>query len=184
MTRFVILGLLATVPIAAICAPARGQTTITTTTGSVGCTAINQQAANGMTARIGADDQTVNAPMSVKSMTCLNNFFSGTGLNVITNILNPANLLTAVEGQICQLVTSKWDSLIGSAQCGLTLTGFNYGFGGLGGGLSCPKLSFGGGGPPVGSVGLGATSGGGLYIPGNGLAPTGYAVPNIPPGAF
>jgi hypothetical protein len=118
-------------------------------------------------------------------MTCLSNFFNGVGLNVITNLLNPANLLQAVEGQICQLVQSEWSSLLGSAQCGLTLTGFNFGFGGLGGGLSCPKLSFGGGGPPIASIGLGASSGSGLYIIGSGMAPTGYTAPsNLQPGTY
>ncbi len=104
------------------------------------------------------------------------------------DLLNPANLLTAVEGQICNLVKSEWNSLLGGAQCGLTLTGFNLGFGGLGGGLSCPKLSFGGGGPPIGSVstgtGSGIGSGSGLYIQGNGLSPTGYPLPNVPPGSL
>ena len=59
-------------------------------------------------------------------------------------------------------------------------------FGGNGGGLSCPSLSFGGGGPPIASVGLGAgsASGNGLYISGNGLAPTGYTSGKIPPGAL
>lgn len=165
--------------------PAWSQTTTTTTTGSVGCTAITQAAANGLTARVGADDQSINPPMSVTSMTCLNSFFSGAGLNVVTNLLNPQNLLNAVEMQICNLVKSEWTSLIGSAQCGLTLTGFNFGFGGLGGGLTCPKLSFGGGGPPIGSIGLGTGSGSGLYIHGQGMAPTGYTPPaNLQPGLF
>ena len=52
----------------------------------------------------------------------------------------------------------------------LTITGFNLGFGGLGGGLSCPKLTFGGGGPPLGTIGLGVGPGSGLYL--NGTWPT------------
>ena len=52
-----------------------------------------------------------------------------------------------------------WNSLLGSAQCGLTITGFNLGFGGLGGGLSCPKLTFGGGGPPIATIGIGVGTG-------------------------
>jgi hypothetical protein len=185
MTRLAALALCAALPAATLSAPAWSQTTTTTTTGSVGCTAITQAAANGITARVGADDQTINPPLSVTTMTCLGNFFNGTGLNVITNLLNPTNLLNAVEMQICNLVKSEWTSLIGGAQCGLTLTGFNFGFGGLGGGLSCPKLSFGGGGPPIGSVNLGIGSGSGLYLHGQGMAPTGYTPPaNLPPGVF
>ena len=76
-------------------------------------------------------------------------------LNLVTNLLNPANLLQTVEGQLCNAVTSTWNSWLGNVQCGLTVTGFNFGFGGLGGGLSCPKLTFGGGGPPIATIGLG-----------------------------
>jgi hypothetical protein len=157
----------------------------TTTTGSVGCAAITQAGANGMTSRVQADDTTINPPKSVTSLSCLNNFFSGVGLNLITNLLNPSNLLQAVEGQICQAVKQEWNSLLGSAQCGLTITGFNLGFGGLGGGLSCPKLSFGGGGPPIGTIGIGVGgSGRGLYINGTGTGPSGYTLPATPKGSF
>jgi hypothetical protein len=185
MTRLAALALCATLPAVSLCSPAWSQTTTSATTGSVGCTAITQAAANGITARVGADDQSINPPLSVTSMTCLSNFFNGTGLNVITNLLNPQNLLNAVQMQICNLVKNEWNSLIGNAQCGLTLTGFNFGFGGLGGGLSCPKLSFGGGGPPISSIGLGVGSGSGLYIRGQGMAPSGYTPPtNLQPGLF
>jgi hypothetical protein len=161
------------------------QTTITNTTGSVGCAAVVQAAANGMNARIAADDTDIKPPQSVTQMTCLGNFFNGVGLNLVTNLLDPATLLQAVEGQICGLVQSTWSSLLGSAQCGLSVTGFNMNFGGLGGGLSCPKLSFGGGGPPIASVGIGTTTNSsGLYISGNGLPPTGYTPSTIPPGAL
>ena len=51
----------------------------TATTGSVGCSAVTQAAANGMTARIQADDNSINPPQSVTSLSCLDNFFSGTG---------------------------------------------------------------------------------------------------------
>ena len=156
----------------------------TTTTGSVGCAAITQAAVNGATARIQADNSNIQAPQSVTNLTCLNNFFNGVGLNVITNLLNPGNLLQAVEGQICQAVQQSWSQLIGPAQCGLTLTGFNLGFGGLGGGLSCPKLSFGGGGPPITTLGIGPNGSGGLYINGTATPPTGYTLPNLPPGSF
>jgi hypothetical protein len=167
--------------------PAAGALAQTTTTGSVGCSTIVQAAANGMTARLAADNQTINQPTSVTQLSCLDNFFNGVGLNLVTNLLNPANLLQTVEGQLCSAVTSTWNSWLGHVQCGLTVTGFNFGFGGLGGGLSCPKLTFGGGGPPIASIGLGVGtngSGNGLYINGNGLTPPGYTLPQTPVGSY
>jgi hypothetical protein len=155
-------------------------------TGTVGCTAIVQAAANGQTSRIAADNQTIQAPPSVTTLSCLNNFFNGVGLNLVTNLLNPQTLLQNVEGQICNAIKSTWDQFLGSAtQCGITLTGINFGFGGLGGGLSCPKLSFGGGGPPIGTIGIGnGGSGSGLYIHGTITAPPGYTLPQQPVGTF
>lgn len=153
--------------------------TATTTTGSQACATIVQAAVNGMAARISADDASINPPQSVTKLSCLQNFFNGVGLNVVTNLLNPSTLLQAVEGQLCQAVNSAWQSALGSAQCGLTVTGFNMGFGlGLGGGTMCPKLSFGGGGPPIGSVstGFNTQNGFGLYMNGAPSAPTGYPV--------
>lgn len=155
-------------------------------TGSVGCTAVVQAAANGMTSRIAADNQTIQKPASVTTLSCLNNFFSGTGLDVVTNLLNPATLLQSVEGQLCQAVNQAWSQFLsGSTQCGLTLTGINFGFGGLGGGLSCPKLTFGGGRPPIGTIGIGTGgSGSGLYINGSITAPPGYTLPPNAQGTF
>ncbi|MBN9559348.1 MAG: hypothetical protein J0H14_01300, partial [Alphaproteobacteria bacterium] len=90
------------------------------------------------------------------------------------------------DGQICQAVNQTWSQFLsGATQCGLTLTGINFGFGGLGGGLSCPKLTFGGGGPPIGSIGIGAGgSGSGLYINGTIQAPPGYTLPANAQGTF
>lgn len=186
MPRLATFALLAGLPVTALCGPVLAQTTTANSTGSAGCAAVVQAAADGMNNRIAADDQRINAPLSVTKLSCLSGFFNGLGLDVVTNLLNPQTLINAVEGQICQAVQSTWTSLTGGAQCGLTLTGFNFGFGGLGGGLSCPKLSFGGGGPPIGSVGIGnGTSGSGLYISGHGLPPTGYTLPlNLQPGTF
>jgi hypothetical protein len=154
-----------------------------TTTGSPGCAVLAQAAANGMTARMAADQTTITQPTSVTSLTCLTSFFNGVGLNLVTNLLNPTSLLQSVEGEICSAVQQTWNSWLGSVQCGLTITGFNLGFGGLGGGLSCPKLTFGGGGPPIETLGGGVGtngSGTGLYINGNGMYPTGYtALQNI-----
>jgi len=175
-------GLLALIASATISDTARAQTTIT---GTTGCAAIAQAGVNGLNARIQADDSNINAPKSVTLLTCLDNFFKGVGLNLVTNLLNPDNLQQAVEGKICNLVQQTWNSLLGKVQCGLTMTGFNLGFGGLGGGLSCPKLSFGGGGPPIATIGIGVgPTGSGLYIKGAGTAPTGYTLPNVPQGAF
>ena len=180
-TRLLLLGLACS---GLLAAPAGAQST-SNTTGSAGCAAIVQAAANGVTSRVQADDATINAPQSVTTLSCLDNFFNGVGLNLVTNLLNPTNLLQAVEGQICGALKQTWNSWLGSAQCGLTITGFNLGFGGLGGGLSCPKLSFGGGGPPIGTVGLGTGgSGSGLYINGTGVTPPGYTLPPIPQGTF
>lgn len=185
MSQRATLCLVALIPAALVCGPAWSQVSTTNSTGSVGCAAITQAAANGTTSRVQADDTTIKAPQSVTQLSCLDNFFNGVGLNLVTNLLNPSTLLQAVEGQICSLVQSTWSSMLGSAQCGLTLTGFNLGFGGIGGGLSCPSLSFGGGGPPIASVGVGSdTSGGGLYINGSGMAPTGYTVPGVAPGSY
>lgn len=145
------------------------------------CTTLAQAAADGLAARIAADDQTIKPPQSVITLSCLNNFFSGTGLNVITNLLNPGSLLASVQGQICSAVQSTWQSVIGSAQCGLTVTGFNVGFGGLGlgAGIMCPRLSFGGGGSSIGSIGtgLGGNAQTGQFLTGTGLPPTGYTLP-------
>jgi hypothetical protein len=149
-----------------------------TGSGSPGCSAIVQAGSNGAQTRINLDDQFVNPPMSVTKLSCLGNFFNGTGLNVITSLLNPSTLLQAVEGQICQAVSQEWKSLLGSVQCGLTLTGFNLGFGsGLGSGSLCPKLSFGGGGPPIGSIGVGLSGNSSFYTSGQGVAPRGYTLP-------
>ena len=141
------------------------------------CATLAQAAAAGMAARVHADDQGINPPQSVTKLTCLSNFFNGAGLNVITNLLDPTALLNSVEGQICATVQSAWQSAIGSAECGLTVTGFNIGFGGLGGGTFCPRLTFGGGGPTIGSIGTGPGISG-LSINGQGSAPTGYTLPS------
>lgn len=154
-----------------------GASAQTTTTGSAGCVTLAQAASNGMTAQMQADQNVIQQPKSVVGLTCLNNFFNGVGLNLVTNLINPSTLLQSVEGQLCSAVQSTWNSWLGHVQCGLTATGFNLGFGGLGGGLSCPSLSFGGGGPAIGNVGLSAGNdgtGNGLYITGNGLLPDGY----------
>ena len=161
----------------AFVAPAFAQTT-----GSESCTTLVQSAANAATSRVNADDTDIPKPQSVKNFTCLDKFFNGTGLNVVANLLNPQNLLNAVENEICAKLTQIWQSTIGKAQCGITLTGFKMGFlggGTLGGGLSCPKISIGGGGPTLMSIGVGSTNSGKLTVTGNAVAPTGYTVTSL-----
>ena len=158
--------------------PAAAQTA---TTGSAGCSTLYQAAADAATNRIAADDTDIQKPQSVKQLTCLDNFFHGLGLNVITNLLDPTQLFNAIEGQICNAITQAWQKTLGTQQCGITLSGFKIGtfnFGGLGSGLSCPRLSFGGGGPPIASIGTGPGGGGKLYVTGNGIAPSGYSLPS------
>jgi hypothetical protein len=75
-----------------------------------------------------------------------------------------------------------WKSALGSKQCGITLTGLNLGFlsgSSLGGGISCPKLSFGGGGPPIARIGTGTGNSGSLYMSGKAVAPTGYPITSL-----
>lgn len=150
-----------------------------TSAGGPSCSAIIQAAADAVANRIQADDNSIRQPISVKNLTCLDGFFNGFGLNLLTSFLDPTTLLSNVEGKICSLVRSTLSSLTGSAQCGLTLTGFDLGFGtGIGGGSFCPKLSFGGDGPTWGTFGVGSTAsgGGGFTVNGTPLTPTAYPV--------
>jgi hypothetical protein len=175
--KLVILGLVALFPLAAAAQ---------TSNSSPGCTDLANAAAGGMAATIQADNQSITQPQSVTNLSCLGNFFNGTGLNLITNFLDPTARLNSVEGRICQAAQSAWQSAIGSLQCGLTVTGFNLGFGGLGGGNFCPTLSFGGGGTPIGTMRLGTGTDGqsGLYISGQGMPPSGYTMPSTIGGLY
>lgn len=155
--------------------------------GSTGCTTLTQAAANAITTRIAADDRDIKPPQLLRELTCLDDFFKGIGLNVVVNLLDPNTLFQSIQGQLCNLVRDRWNSLIGNVQCGLTVSGFDLGFfgslggnidgGGFGGGVSCPRLQFGGGGPPIVSIGTGQNNSGTLYFTGNGLPPTGYTLP-------
>ena len=118
MPRLAALGLVTLIACAALCGLAMAQTT---TTGSTGCTTITQAAANGLAARIQADDNDINPPKSVTQLTCLTNFFNGSGLDLISTLLDPTTLLTTVEGKICSLVQQTWNSLLGKVQCGRTI---------------------------------------------------------------
>ncbi|GAB2295016.1 hypothetical protein Dimus_029204 [Dionaea muscipula] len=87
----------------------------TTTTGSVGCATLVQAAANGMTARMAADQATIQQPKSVTSLTCLGNFFNGIGLNLVTNLLNPAFCCKPWKARSAPL--SNRPGIPGSARC-------------------------------------------------------------------
>jgi hypothetical protein len=148
-----------------------------TTTGSAGCAAITQAASNAAVTRITNGDTNIKQPNSVKNLTCLTNFFSGIGLNVVTSLLDPTKLLGAIVTQICTALATEWKKILGTANCGITLTSFKLGFlGGLGSGLTCPKLSFGGGGPPLGTLGIGVSNNTNNYIPGKTVQPTAYTL--------
>ena len=88
-----------------------------------GCTTLANSAAAGLANTIAADDQTIKPPQSVTTLSCLGSFYNGTGLNVITNLLDPGSLLATIEGKICSAVQSTWNNYVGSVQCGLTITG-------------------------------------------------------------
>lgn len=146
--------------------------------GSAGCAEISQAAAAGLAGRIEADDQTIQAPESVSSMTCLDGFFNGLGLNVSMSDLDPQAMLTSVAQKalmgVCMAAKEAWNQWTGSIQCGLSLSSWNLGFGGLGGGTFCPRLSFGGGGPSIGSASLLSGANNGLYVDGRPAVPVGY----------
>jgi hypothetical protein len=169
IARFLIAASFALIPVASV-----AQTTNPADTGSsAGCTALVQSAASGAAAEIAADNQIIQPPTSVTQLSCLGNFFNGVGLNLITNLLNPSTLLTEVEGQICSDATNLFKSATGTAECGITITGFNLGgFGTLGFGSFCPSLSIGGGGPTLGTVGVSGSTG--LGVSTNALTPSGY----------
>ena len=142
---------------------------------SQGCAALAQAGADAATAQIAAEDQTIQAPQSVRNLTCLDGFFNGTGLDVLVNLANFGNLVGAFQGQLCTAATNAWRSTLGNAQCGLTISGFNLGFGGLGGGNFCPRLNIGGNGSQLANLGVGYGNGQtGYYVNGVQQLPSGY----------
>ena len=142
---------------------------------SQGCTALAQAGVDAATAQIAAEDQTIQAPQSVRSLTCLDSFFNGTGLDLLVNLTNFSSLIGSLEGQLCAAVTNAWRSTLGSAQCGLTVSGFNLGFGGLGGGSFCPRLNIGGDGSQLANLGVGYGGGQtGFTVNGVQQLPSGY----------
>jgi hypothetical protein len=149
------------------------------TTGSAGCTAIVQSAANAVNTRTANAATNIAQPTSVKNLSCLTNLFNGTGLNLLKALTDPTTLLNTYLNQICNALAADWKKFLGQTNCGVTLTGFKLGFlGGLGkaigSGLKCPNLTFGGGGPTMEKIGTGTSNNTGLYATGQALPPTGY----------
>jgi hypothetical protein len=148
---------------------------------SAGCAELQQAAASGMAARMAADERDIRPPQSVTSLSCLDRFFDGIGFNVLTDGIDPMAMLSSagqkLMAQACQVALSAWRSQVGSIQCGLTVSGFNLGFGGLGGGNYCPQIRLGGNGAAIGSATLGGGTGyNGYYVNGQPMTPTGYPV--------
>jgi len=142
---------------------------------SQSCAALAQAGVDAATAQIVTEDQTIQPPQSVRGLTCLDGFFNGTGLDVLVNFANFGNLVGAIQGQLCAAVTNAWRSTLGTAQCGLSVSGFDLGFGNLGGGSFCPRLNIGGNGSQLANFGVG-TGGAqtGFYVNGVQQLPSGY----------
>lgn len=141
---------------------------------SQGCAALAQAGVDAATAQIAAEDQTIQPPQSVRGLTCLDGFFNGTGLDVLVNFANPGNLIGAIRGQLCAAVTNAWRSTLGTVQCGLSVSGFDLGFGNLGGGSFCPRLNIGGNGSQLANFGVGTGGQTGFYLNGMQQLPSGY----------
>ena len=148
---------------------------------SPGCAALIQAGADAVAAQTAAEDRVLRQPRSVRELTCLDDFFSGGGLNILTNMTDFSSLMSNLGGQFCAAVRNVWQSEIGSAQCGLTVSGFDLGFGrGGGGGAFCPSLNIGGGGSALfnagasASGGVGRGTGSGVYVNGRQQLPAGY----------
>lgn len=165
----------------------------TSSSSTVGCTALVTADTQAIGATIAADNKTITAPQPITQLTCLSSFFNGSGVNLITNLFSAqefTNVLHSIEGQICASVNSAWQNAISNVgQCGIALTGFNLsGFNpNLGFGNFCPSLHFGGGGATIGgiSAGIGGSNGTGLFVNGTTMLPAGYgtgqgAVTNVP----
>ncbi len=141
------------------------------------CATLAQAGVDAAAAQIAAEDQTIQPPQSVRGLTCLDGFFNGAGLDVLVNLANFGNLAGTLQGQLCAAVTNAWRSTLGNAQCGLTVSGFNLGFGnlGLGGGTFCPRLNIGGNGSQLANFGVGAGGAqSGFYVNGVQQLPSGY----------
>lgn len=137
---------------------------------SAGCTALIQAGTDAIAEQIRIEEGTIKQPTSVRELTCLGSFFGG-GLSLLASLTDFSSLASELGGRLCTAVKSAWDATLGTASCGLTLTGYNLGFG-LGGGNLCGRLTIGGGGSVLGNFGVGA--GGGTYYAPTVARPAGY----------
>lgn len=122
------------------------------------CNNLAKSAASQIETRIKADNISVPQPQSVFSLSCLNGFFSGAGINIFSNVINPANIVKQITSKICSAVDETWQSVSGSmTQCGLTASIPDIGFNGINlgfGSLCSGNVNVGGNGTQVGSVGV------------------------------
>lgn len=124
-----------------------------------------------------ADDALIRQPESVTKFTCLDSFFSGVGLDMLTSGLDVSSIVQSTMGKICSEVSSAWSSMEGSAECGLTLTGPDNNFNlGLGSGSVCPTLSFGGGGDTLINSGTNGSGTSNWDVNGSTQLPDGYTL--------
>ena len=146
---------------------------------SEGCQALVQAAATGAAAQMKADDALISQPESVTKFTCLDSFFNGVGLDMLTSGLDVSSIARSTMGKICSEVSSAWSSMEGSAECGLTLTGPDNNFDlGLGSGTVCPTLNFGGGGDTLINSGTNGTGTNNWDVDGSLQLPSGYSLGN------
>ncbi|GAB3588807.1 hypothetical protein [Acetobacter peroxydans] len=146
---------------------------------SEGCQALVQAAATGAAAQMKADDALIHQPESVTKFTCLDSFFNGVGLDMLTSGLDVSSIAQSTMGKICSEVSSAWSSMEGSAECGLTLTGPDNNFDlGLGSGTVCPTLSFGGGGNTLINSGTNGSGTNTWDVDGSTQLPDGYSLGN------
>ncbi|MFT9322958.1 MAG: hypothetical protein ABF537_02185 [Acetobacter sp.] len=144
---------------------------------SEGCQALVQAAATGAAAQMKADDALIHQPESVTKFTCLDSFFNGVGLDILTSGLDLSSIAQSTMGKICNQVSSAWTSMQGAAECGLTLTGPDTNFDlGLGSGTVCPTVSFGGGGDTLINSGTNGSGTSSWDVSGSTQLPNGYTL--------
>jgi hypothetical protein len=144
---------------------------------SIGCDALVRAAQAGLEDRLRLDDEQIQPPMSVRSLTCMTAFFNGTLFDVIEDWEGAliGMLTDLVINAVCSLAREAWDATIGQFQCGIVIQAFTLGFGGsLRGGNFCGTITIGGDGPAI----FGASLMGGAdhtpYIGVSPVPPTGY----------
>lgn len=138
------------------------------------CNNLAKSAASQIETRIKADNDSIPQPESVFNLSCLNGFFSGVGINMFSNVINPQNILNQITGKICAAVDQTWNSAMNSTtQCGLTLSIPDIGFNGinLGSGSLCHNVNIGSG-TQIGSVTISGSTNNSTHA--NPTLPSGY----------